>query len=116
MIVGDKYKAAYPFKLDSYNTISNEYKEVWEMGCKISSEKSSDGYTTVNVYSCDGIGEIEFEVLAIVDMPAKYKQRVIYRFNTTDPDGVIKKRSKDYTVTIDRFKQLINRPYRAEWE
>tara|TARA_R110000851_G_scaffold200970_2_gene352143 strand:- start:2045 stop:2395 length:351 start_codon:yes stop_codon:yes gene_type:complete len=113
--VGNKYKAAYPFKFVSINTFDG-VDEFWVMGCNISSEDDGSGYTSSNIFTCDGAGEIEFEVLAVVDMPRKYKSRVIYKFNTTDPDGVVKKKSKDYTVTIGRFVELINRPYRADWE
>ena len=40
-------------------------------------------------------------------MPRKIKQRVIYKFDQILPDGVVKKSSKIYTVTIDKFKELI---------
>ena len=117
MKINDKFKAKYPFILISEKSIfPNEVDEFWIMGCRIGKEEDGNGYTYSNTFECDGSGFIEFEVLAIVGMPRKYKDRILYKINSIDPDGVEKKRTKVHTTTIDRFKEMILRPYRAEWE
>ena len=116
MKVNDKFKAKYPFILISTKDIFSEPDEFWVMGCRIGQEEDGNGYTFSNTFECDGSGFIEFEILAIVEMPRKYKDRILYKINSIDPDGEEKKRTKAHTTTIDRFKEMIVRPYRAEWE
>lgn len=106
MKVGDKFKKQYPFKLMfSKGDGIFQDEEWWQIGCY----QEQDGYEVFN--NCNGIGYVEFEVLAIVDMPRKMKQRIIYKFDRTDPDGNVKKSSKTHTVTIDKFKSFISGDY-----
>lgn len=60
-----------------------------EDGCEI-----GDGiYENSIYYACDAEGEIEYEVLAVVDMPRRMRQRVIYTTRLTEPDGNVRKAS-----------------------
>lgn len=116
MKVNDKLKARYPFILINEKNIFSDVDEFWVMGCRIGQECDGSGHSYTNTFEHDGVGFIEFEVLAVSEMPRKYKDRVLYKINSIDPDGVEKKRTKVHIATIDRFKEMVVNPYRAEWD
>lgn len=114
--VGDTFKRVYPFILvsemnydfpDGYSP-----SEFWIGGCKKHSEEGPAVFEGQGLmqefHTADAEGFIEYEVLAVVEMPRKYQERVIYRISMIDPDGGVKKSSKDYTVTMNRFMGWIN--------
>lgn len=116
--VGDKFECVYPFHMESYHSIQNGMDgidECWRMGCKKTTEMY-DQYCGETFFNADAEGKIIFEVLAVFEMPRSYKDRVIYRFDTIDPDGKEKVRAKDYTVTADKFARMIENPYGHEYE
>ena len=117
MKVGDRIKKKYPYRLfvSEGQGVFDSY-EIWQMGCHKTYEQCGQGYGET-FYNADGEGFIDIEILAIVDMPRKIKQRVLYKFDQICPDGTIKKSSKVYTVTIDKFKELITgQAYYYEYE
>ncbi len=85
------------------------------MGCNFEHEDDGSDYGYSTIITANGIGKIIFEVLDIVEMPRKYKNRVIYKFDRIDPDGKRTNSSKVYTATIDRFIEMTKRPYRADY-
>lgn len=109
MKVGDKIKKVYPYKYMLFDDLfcgEHITQEWWQIGCHKTVEQYGEGYGET-FYNADGEGFIEIEILAIVDMPRKIKKRVLYKFDQITPDGEVKKSSKVYTVTIDKFKEMI---------
>lgn len=113
MKVGDKFKKAFPFFMVK-NEFSHPFhgsvtEEYWVAGCVESTEDGCEiydgGYESVVHYECDAEGFIEYEVLAIVDMPRKIKQRVIYTTRLTEPGGKVRKASAAKMVTITKFQK-----------
>lgn len=117
--VGDKFELDYPFKLITIHNVNGNYGDVkdyfWVMGCNKTTETYSP-WEYEHFYTCDGIGKIIFEVLSICEMPRKYKSRVIYKFDRIDPDGKLIKSSKCHMATLSKFKEMIENPYRHEYE
>ena len=116
--VGDKFEREYPFKLYSYDTITiqgSESIEEWVMGCNRHTEEYGEGYGET-FFNAGGLGKIIFEVLAVVEMPRKYQDRVIYKFDRVDPDDDRKNGSKCYMVTMSRFLNMLERPFTPEYE
>jgi len=108
MKVGDKIKKVYPFQHYETFSFDGELDNFgWGMGCRKVQEGCSQYSDGELFFVADGEGFIDIEILAIVDMPRKIKQRVLYKFDQILPDGVIKKSSKVYTVSIDVFTRLI---------
>lgn len=114
MKVGDKFKKPYPFKSVTYseNTIYGLSVEcAWvggcDRGCEYGPEISDEWYEENIIYLCDGEGFIEYEVLAMVEMPRKYQNRIIYRVTMVNPDGGEKKSVKAHTVTEAKFNKWI---------
>ena len=113
MEIGHKFKKAYPFFLvkgDPTNSIFGiGIDDLWVAGCAESREDGceiGDGiYENSIYYTCDAEGEIEYEVLAVVDMPRKMKRRVIYTTRLTDPDGNVRKASSAKMATITKFNK-----------
>ena len=107
MKVGDRIKKTYPYSF--YENIGNDLfgiHEYWKIGCKKIFEQYDAGHGET-FYTADGEGFIDIEILAVVDMPRKIKQRVLYKFDQILPDGTVRKSSRTYTVTIDKFNELI---------
>jgi hypothetical protein len=109
--LGDIFEKPYPFTyyVDDF-LVSGEHRtnEGWLAGCK----KTPDGpYGESFSCECDGEGFIHYEVLAVVDMPRKYQQRVIYTLSMTLPDGRIKKQNKAHMATLAKFKEWISAPH-----
>ncbi|MCP3681823.1 MAG: hypothetical protein GY861_03960 [bacterium] len=111
MNIGEKYKKAYPFIhwVNDFYTFDGQVDtdEGWSGGCN-KEEEAFEGYHGVS-YSCDGEGFIEYEILAVVEMPRRYQDRVIYCVELTDPDGGVKKKSTAYMVTKSKFQEWIDR-------
>lgn len=108
--VGNKFKKPYPFKLISttrWNGSEMEPDEFWQSGCHRSFEAYGE-YDGEVFWNADGEGMIEYEVLAVVEMPRKYQTRIIYRFSMTDPDGDTKHSSKDFTASVSRFAAWVD--------
>jgi hypothetical protein len=105
---GDVIRKVYPYSF--YESTEEEgffgRSEWWQIGCKKTFEQYGQGYGET-FYHADGEGFIDIEILAVVDMPRQIKKRVLYKFDQILPDGKIKKSSRVYTVTIDKFKELI---------
>jgi hypothetical protein len=105
--IGQRIKKKYPFQLfESYAFDGEPLDCNWGMGCRKVVEGQSQYFPGELFFIADGEGFIDIEVLAVVDMPRKIKQRVLYKFDQILPDGVIRKSSKIYTVTIDVFNRL----------
>lgn len=118
LIAGERIKKPYPYSFYEAGGEGEIFgaSEWWQIGCKKTYEQydQSCGET---FYHADGEGFIDIEILAIVDMPRKIKQRVLYKFDQILPDGTTKKSSRIYTVTIDKFKELITgQAYWYEYE
>jgi len=115
---GDIIRKKYPY---SFYEAGGEGEiigpsEWWQIGCKKTFEQYDQGCGET-FYNADGEGFIDIEVLAVVDMPRKIKQRVLYKFDQILPDNSIKKSSKVYTVTVDKFNELITgQAYWHEYE
>jgi hypothetical protein len=109
--VGDKFKKVYPFKHweQDYKCVFGGHKtdSGWAGGCHTHEEDNGSGWTTSTYYTADAEGFIEYEVLAVVDMPRKYQTRIIYRVTMIEPEGSERKSSKCHTVTESKFKQWI---------
>ena len=106
---GDLIRKPYPFIswVDNFGHDSGGQYEGWSGGCRSHEE---DGPAVYNgqclqetFYNCDAEGEIEYEVLAVVDMPRKYQTRIIYRVTMIEPEGNERRSSKAHTVTMDKF-------------
>ena len=105
--IGQRIKKTYPYQLfESYGFDGEPLDCNWGMGCRKVQEGGSQYSHGELFFIADGEGFIDIEILAIVDMPRKIKQRVLYKFDQILPDGVIRKSSKIYTVTIDVFNRL----------
>ena len=115
MKAGDKFKKVYPFLAYCNDNLwwrcEHTTDEGWAGGCK---EHYEDGPAVYEgqclqdrFFTCDAEGFIEYEVLAIVDMPRKYQNRIIYRITMIDPDGNERKSSKAHTVTLAKFNNWI---------
>lgn len=107
---GDLIRKKYPYIrwVNDYESIGyHRTEEGWSGGCKSHIEDGVavyDGHCLQETfYSCDAEGEIEYEVLAVVDMPRKYQQRVIYRVTMIEPEGNERRSSKTHTVTMSKF-------------
>ena len=119
MKVGDKIKKIYPFVgyVNKYTTLdgTEEADEGWAGGCK----KDEGDFPYGPTYYCDSEGFIEYEILAIVEMPRKYQKRIIYRVTMIDPDLKERKSSKAHMVTEAKFKEwleAIHSSYYADYE
>ena len=103
---GQIFRKPYPFKY-----WEDEWSSGWAGGCHVTHEEGSeimDGYyEEVTHFTADGEGEIEYEVLAVAEMPRKFKTRVLYSVAMINPEGGIKKANKCHTVTIDKFRAWI---------
>ena len=107
MQVGDRIKKVYPYQLfESYAFDGEPLDCSWGMGCRKVVEGQSQYFPGELFFIADGEGFIDIEILAIVDMPRKIKQRILYKFDQILPDGTVRKSSKIYTVTIDVFERL----------
>ena len=110
LAVGQIITKPYPFKF-----WENEHGSGWAGGCHLHYE---DGPAVYNgqclqeaFYTADGEGEISYEILALVEMPRKYKNRVIYCISMTWPCGAKKKSSKCYTATESKFLEWVSSGY-----
>ena len=107
MQVEDRIKKIYPYTLlESYAFDGEPLDCYWGMGCRKVVEGQSQYFPGELFFIADGEGFIDIEILAIVDMPRKIKQRILYKFDQILPDGTVRKSSKIYTVTIDVFERL----------
>lgn len=105
--IGQRIKKKYPFQLfETFEFDGKSLDCVWGMGCRKVYEGQTQYSSGELFYFADGEGFIDIEILAIVDMPRKIKQRILYKFDQILPDGKVKKSSKIYTVTIDVFNRL----------
>lgn len=103
--VGDKFKRKYPFIrycVDSMSWGEHSTVEGWRPGC--SHESDGDGV----ILSCDAEGGIEFEVLAVFDLPRKYQRRVAYCLTMIDPEGCAKKGSTVHLATVSKFAEWLD--------
>ena len=107
---GDKFRKVYPFKHISYGE-----DDFWVGGCHSQTDDGAeimDGYfEQCTNYFCDAEGFIDYEVLAVVEMPRKYQTRIIYRVTLINPDGKEKRSSSAHTVTEAKFLKWISSPY-----
>ncbi len=119
MKAGDKYKKVYPFMAwsNTYETFSGfgsavETDEGWRGGCDRHTEDGPAVYEGQCIqeesHTCDAEGFIEYEVLAIAEMPRKYQDRIIYRVTMIEPEGAERKSSKAHMVTRAKFDEWIN--------
>lgn len=119
--VGAKFKKIWPFNrysFSAYGINGHETFEGWAIGCEIHDEQYDEGCGE-RFYTAHGEGFIEYEVLAVAEMPRKFKDRVIYKIDFINPDGDVKRTHKTHTATIDKFDQWINAsgsPYHAHYE
>lgn len=122
MKIGDKFKKVYPYCAwsNSHEVSVGFSREVfteegWSGGCKSQVEDGAeimDGcFEQDTLYSCDEEGFIEYEILAIVDMPRKYQDRIIYRVTMIEPEGDERKSSKAHMVTRTKFEEWVNSPH-----
>jgi len=111
---GDKFKKVYPFKhwehtYDSFD--GPRVDEGWAGGCHDHVEDGPAVYEGQCIqeiyYTADGEGFIEYEVLAVAEMPRKYQTRIIYRVTMIDPEENERKSSKCHTVTEAKFREWI---------
>jgi len=119
MKVGDKFKKVYPFLAYCHDNIEwggeHTTDEGWAGGCRNHYEDGPAVYDgqclQERFFTCDAEGFIEYEVLAVVDMPRKYQTRIIYRVTMVDPDGNERKTLKANTVTLSKFLAWIGSGY-----
>lgn len=112
---GDKIRKPYPFIswISDYIDYSGNHDttEGWSGGCRSHEEDGPDVYhgqcLQETFYTCDAEGEIEYEVLAVVEMPRKYQTRILYRVTMIEPEGNERRSSKAHTVTMDKFMSWI---------
>lgn len=118
MKTGDKFKKVYPFCSwsSSHEESAGFSREVftdegWSGGCRSQEDEGAeimDGYyEQITTYSCDEEGFIEYEVLAIAQMPRKYQDRIIYRVTMIEPEGDERRSSKAHMVTRAKFEQWV---------
>jgi len=118
MEVGDKIKVEYPFRfveISPHPFGSSVNDAFWLLGCHKHFEDDGSGYTQDCYLTANGIGFVEYEILAIVDMPRRMQQRIIYKFDKIDPEGGIVKSSKTYTESITVFNGRL-KGYKYEYE
>ncbi len=110
MKAGDKFRKVYPFQYwsNTYKRFDGDYEteEGWAGGCEVEDECEENG-CSYRIYSADGEGFIEYEVLAVVDMPRKFQTRILYRVTMIDPDGEERRSSKCHTVTESKFMKWV---------
>lgn len=116
MKVGDKFKRTYPFKLvdrPTYDTFGmvDGVEELWRGGCHCKHSLDCD-----SILVADDMGFIEFEILAYVEMPRKYQNRVIYCVTMIDPDGGISHKNRAHSVTEKKFKSWVNKDCAYVWD
>jgi len=107
MKTGDKFKKVYPFMAYCNDNMGwgggdHTTDEGWCGGCKETFEGHDQDQE--RFFNCDAEGFIEYEILAVVEMPRKYQTRIIYRVTMIDPDGTERKSSKAHTVTLAKFE------------
>lgn len=106
---GQRITKIYPYQLfESYGFDGEPLDCSWGMGCRKVVEGGSQYHHGELFFIADGEGSIDIEILAVVDMPRKIKQRILYKFDQILPDGKARKSSKIYTVTIDVFERLVS--------
>ena len=109
MKVLEKFVIDYPFVRHVSPPVFGEAEVYWVGGCTIESDEC-DIYRT-----CNGVGQIIFEILAIVELPGKYQNRVLYRVTMIEPEGKVRKKNEVKCITITKFKQCIS-GYGHEYE
>lgn len=126
--VGDKFRKIYPFYQwdQTYQGFSRDEvitDEGWSGGCKKHYEDGPAVFEGQCIqeefHNCDAEGEIEYEVLAFVELPRKYQSRVLYRVTMIEPEGNERASSKCHTVTEAKFRQWIesrNSSYPHDYE
>jgi len=106
IIAGQVFRKVYPFK-----HWEDEWSSGWAGGCHSDTEDGPEIYGSYceqnEYYTADGEGEIEYEVLAYVEMPRKIQVRVIYMVTMITPEGDRKKSGKCHTVTEAKFRRWI---------
>lgn len=111
ILVGSKFKRTYPFMIVSAFQVINGVEGVddfWIAGCDRHVDWDDHGLEIVD-YSANGIGYIEYEVLAVADMPRSYQKRIIYKITLTDPDGREKSINKAFIATESKFMKWIEK-------
>lgn len=123
---GSVYRVEFPFKFEKYRVsedsfwgFSVEDETVWLAGCHQHVEDGAqiaEGYyEQCYIYTCDAIGHIEYEVLAIVPIGDKLSDRAIYRKTYHYPDGKVRKFSPQL-MTVSLLEKRIKEPFKVEYE
>lgn len=119
--VGDEFTMAFPFQIIE-NAIGNRYEpeihESWFAGCKVSEEDDGSGYGVSRIFTANGEGNVIYKVLAVVEMPGKYIDRVVFLRSLVDPDGKKYGKAEVRTITKTLFIRDIGltTPFKPEYE
>ena len=119
--VGSEFEMAYPFQIIE-NCIGNRYQpethEDWYPGCKVTEEEDGSGYRYERYFTANGEGKVIYKVLAIVGMPDKYIDRVVFIRTLIDPGGKKYGRGEVRMLTNTLFERDINSttPFKPEYE
>ena len=110
MKVGDKFEIEYPFQNQLIDTFEGK-KHYWVTpGCHrhVEHEDCGWGYGEVVFWTANFEGKIIYEVLAVVEMPGKYMDRIIVKYHYKLPNGEKFAPSKVKTFTAGKLKKQID--------
>jgi len=119
--VGDEFEMVYPFKIIE-NIVGNRYEpeimENWYAGCKVTEEEDGSGYGYERHFTANGEGKVIYKVLAIVEMPQKYIDRVVFLRSLIDPDGSKYSKGEVRTLTKTLFDRDVKSitPFKPDYE
>ncbi len=96
---GDVFRTKAPFVRKNYTGA-----DTWQWGMR----RNFDGM--YENYEADGEGDVEYQVIKIIEMPKPYKTRYFFRKRLIDPDGKI---LKWRPIECGGYKALQNRTQTA---
>jgi hypothetical protein len=107
--IGKEYKMKFPFH-------KHEANPHWWPGCHLYEEREE--YYTNRFFTANGEGEVIYKILSFSEMPERYKDRVIFKRWTVDPDGKKYSNGEVRMLTNDLFIKDVESvtPFRQDYE
>ena len=109
LTINKEYKMTFPFH-------KHEITKQWYPGCVVHEERE-ECYTN-RFFTAHSEGEVIYKILALVEMPDRYKDRVIFKRWLVDPDGKKYNNGEVRMLTKDLFIRDTNlyTPFKADYE
>ena len=123
--VGDEFEMIFPFRKyefigSSGNSLfkATDDWSMWQPGCELHEEDDGSGWGTSRSFTASAEGKVIYKVLAVVDMPGRYQDRIIFKRWCIDPDGKKYNNGEVRTITITAFEKDIHSrsPFKVDYE